>query len=231
MLSISYFGEKRIRLFYTFLIILGVLLVFMGLLRYRRSADIPGFWERSYGFVVLSERLTPTSHRPSVRYHLPEDRELRAIPEQTFRRGFEEGEELHVYYHPVEPERIMVERKSLFNYQLFLFFGIVLSGFGFRLFVATLIRNFRITFIKENGRRVRPDSVSVTQALMRMPIRKRRVYFLKCLWTDPKTDEKLTFLGEPLAKAPNPGDDNLIDGHKVYIYYLPKSIDRYYIEW
>jgi len=231
MLPISYFGEKKFRFLYTGLIIAGGALVFLGILNFRRSAEIPGYWERTEGRVSYSERLAPHSYLPTVRFSLPSEREITSTAQKSFRNNFEENEEVKVYYDPVEPTQILVERKGPINYQLYLFFGITLAGIGFRMFIGTLMRGFRIVFIKENGRRIVPDSITWGEAYVRLPIRKRRVFFLKCKWTDPKTEQQLSFVGEPLPSPPEITEDGLIEGSRVYVYFLPRSTDKYVIEW
>ncbi len=231
MLSVSYYGEKAVRTLYTSLIMVGVVLVLLGILRYRGVTKVPAFWEQATGLVSFTERLSARRYRPTVRYSRPTEKEVRTASRNTFTADFEEEEQVIVRYNPLEPREIVVERKSVFTYQLYLFLGIILSGFGFRLFVAGFIRLFRIEFIKENGKKIIPDHTEIGEARLRMPLRKKQVFFLRCRWTDPRTETEFTFLGEPLPAPPPLSPEGRIDEKPVYVYFLPRTPEKYYIEY
>jgi hypothetical protein len=230
MLSVSYYGEKPIRILYTTLIAVGVLFVLLGILRYRGVTKVPTFWQQSIGRVNFTEKLGPRRYRPTVRYTLPTEREIRTASNNAFNASFEEEEQVIVRYNPLDPREIVVERRSFFTYQIYLFLGIILSGFGFRLFVAGFIRRFRIEFIKENGRKIVPDHTEIGETRLRMPLRKKRVFFLRCRWTDPHSENEYTFLGEALSAPPPLPPEGEIEGKRVFVYFLPRTPEKYYIE-
>ena len=231
MNPISYYGETRIRLVYTGLLIVGVVLVLLGILRYQNIADVPGFWEQSTGIVEFSERLSADRHRPTVSFTIPGGKKITAASQNTFRRGFEDGETVRVRYDPLEPRSFAAVRSSLFGYQLYLFLGIIFSGVGFRLLVGMLLRNFRIQFIRENGKKVVPDRVTVETSTARIFITKKEIYYLRCLWTDPASGSDYVFPGEPLRDPPPLSGDGKIDESQVLVYFMPSSPDKYYIYW
>ncbi|MFP4179456.1 MAG: DUF3592 domain-containing protein [Spirochaetaceae bacterium] len=229
--ALSYFGEKKVRYFYTGIIFAGGVLVLLGIIGYHETSGVPGFWAHTAGRVVYTEKTARNAHIPTVEFSLPRGETVTAASRNSFRRSLEEGEQVHVRFNPLQPEEIVVERSTLLSYPVYLFFGIVLSGFGFRLFIVSLMRSYRIAFIKEHGKRVIPDETAVEEATVRILFVNRRAFFLRCRWKNPLKEEEYTFLSEPLHSPPPLRDYESFGDKAVFVYFLPLSPDKYFIEW
>jgi hypothetical protein len=225
MRSYHFFGEKRLRLLYTLLLLVGTLLVLASLTVLRRAPQVPGYYAVAEGVVYDSG----SARMARVRFPLQNGEDFEAVvPPRSVgeSRFYQRGERLTVYYNPVDPEELIVVKRSFASSGTLLFFGIMAGGLGFRLLVGSVMRNLRVRVIRENGRRIRPQQAEIEYGSVRLlPFISRPAAYLQCRWEGAAPYGTLTFVSEAFP----PQLAARLDPAQTVVFFLEHSPGVYFI--
>jgi hypothetical protein len=225
MKSYHFIGPGWIKVIYTLLLIAGALLVFFALSGRDTAGHIPGYFVTSEGVVTESGSARMARVRFPLQNGEPFTAPIPAAPGKE-QRFYGNGERLIVYYNPISPRELVVVKRSFWGPNSYLFLGIILAGFGFRLFVAEFMRGMRRRVILEHGRRIRPHRVEVKETAVRLLLITRyNACYLHCEWDGPGQYGTRTFLSEFFP----PRLLDKLDPQRTDLYFLENNPAVYFI--
>jgi len=177
--------------------------------------------------VQASKSVAPEHYEVSVEYELPDssNRVARGVVQSEV--VVNEGDRLVVHYNPYSPDEISLQTPPPIKPEFLIFFGILIGGLGFRLFIRSFFQHAKERFIRENGKKITPFATEIEPTSVRLLwVIKIQAIRIHCSWEPLGGTEKLNFYSEPYPLT-SAGKLKL---QSVRVYFLPQAPERYFIE-
>jgi len=218
--------ENTIRIIYSALLVLGGILIAWSIFLIRYTKPETPFYHTATAIVRRSEQIAPQSYRVRVDFTLPNGASISGEGVYNSTSPPLMGTEVLVHYNPYTPTELTVKKLPPVQYQIVIFFGIMIGGLGFRFFIKTIFRNAKIDFIRENGKKVTPSEVQLEEHQVKMAWLLRIPFLIvHCTWKKPGDQDQLEFFSEPFPMKMH----DRINLHSVRVFFIPQDPRRYYV--
>ncbi|MCF7914707.1 MAG: DUF3592 domain-containing protein [Spirochaetaceae bacterium] len=219
--------EGIVRLIYTFLLFAGAILIGLSVLMMQSVQRPEEYYLRTNGYVQASKTVGPGQYEVSIEYPLPDSttRVARGIVQSE--SVVVEGDRLIVHYNPYSPNEISLQTLPPMKPEFLIFFGILVGGLGFRLFIRSFFQHAKERFIRENGKRITPFTTEIESTSVKLLwVIKIQAIRIHCSWKPLSGTEDLNFYSEPYPLS----FASKLKLQSVRVYFLPQAPERYFIE-
>ena len=219
-------SEKTLRFIYTLLLCAGAVLIGLSVIMMQSGQSIEDYYHRTNGYVRASKTVGPGQYKVSVEYALPDSTTRVARGVVQSESTVVEGDRLIVHYNPYSPDEISLLTPPPIKPEFLIFFGILIGGLGFRLFIRTFFQHAKERFIKDNGKKITPFTTEIERTSVKLLwVIKIQVIRIHCSWTPLSGTEELNFYSEPYP----PSFASQLKLQNVKVYFLPQAPERYFI--
>jgi len=219
--------EGLMRLIYTLLLCVGAILIGLSVLMLQLVQPSEAYYHRTNGYVQASKSVGPEHYEVSVEYALPDSTNPVARGIVQSESVVVEGDRLIVHYNPYSPDEISLQTPPAMKPEFLIFFGILIGGLGFRLFIRSFFQHAKERFIRENGKKIAPfTSETVRSSVKLLWVIRIQAIRIHCSWKPLNGSDELNFYSEPYPLSAG----KTLELQDVKVYFLPQSPDRYFIE-
>ncbi|MCF7936862.1 MAG: DUF3592 domain-containing protein [Synergistales bacterium] len=219
--------EGVMRLIYTLLLCVGAILIGLSVLMMQSVHAPEAYYHRTHGYVQASKSVGPKHYEVSIEYALPDSTTRVARGMVQSESVVVEGDRLIVHYNPYSPDEISLQTPPPMKPEYFIFFGILIGGLGFRLFIRSFFQHAKERFIRDNGRKIAPFTTEIDRTSVKLLwVIKIRAIRIHCSWKPLNGSEVLNFYSEPYPLSAG----ETLNLQNVRVYFLPQAPARYFIE-
>jgi len=219
--------EGLMRLIYTLLLCVGAVLIGLSVLMMQSVQRPEEYYLRTNGYVLASKTVGPGQYEVSIEYALPDSstRVARGVVQSD--SVVVEGDRLIVHYNPYSPDEISLQTAPPMKPEFLIFFGILIGGLGFRLFIRSFFQHAKERFIRENGKKIAPFATEIERTSVKLLwVIKIQAIRIHCSWKPLNGTEDLNFYSEPYPLS----SGETLNPQDVRVYFLPQAPERYFIE-
>ncbi|HKK65356.1 MAG TPA: DUF3592 domain-containing protein [Clostridia bacterium] len=219
--------EGLMRLIYTLLLCVGAILIGLSVLMLQLVQPSEAYYHRTNGYVQASKSVGPEHYEVSVEYALPDSTNPVARGIVQSEEVVVEGDRLVVHYNPYSPDEISLQTPPPIKPEFLIFFGILIGGLGFRLFILSFFQHAKERFIRENGKKITPFATEIERTSVKLLwVIKIQAIRIHCSWKPLSGTEELNFYSEPYP----PSFASKLELQNAKVYFLPQAPERYFIE-